>query len=64
MPETLTVRKLARLVRDCRTAQKNDFSGRSTAALDRAKSLEQEVDRAVAAILDRQPSLFGEEARS
>lgn len=60
MPATMTAIELARLVRDCRAAQKSFFHSRSYQDLERSRALEQEVDRATAAVLSRQPRLFGE----
>lgn len=51
--------ELARLVADCRRAQKQYFRTRSTGALEESKRLERRLDEAVEEIL-RQPTLFGD----
>lgn len=58
MSATMTAIELARLVRDCRAAQMSFFRSRSVQDLDRSRALEQEVDRATAAVLARQMRLF------
>ena len=50
-------RQLAELVNEMRQAQREFFRTRSSAAMDRAKSLERRVDTLVREILE-QPTLF------
>ena len=50
--------KLANLVQQMRTAQKNYFFKPSKAGLELAKNLEKEVDKAVQDILHPSPKLF------
>ncbi len=55
--ETLTVRELARLVREMRSEQRTYFRSRDRASLERSKALEGRVDDAVRQVLE-QRSLF------
>ncbi len=57
----MNIQELARLVHDMRNAQQTFFRDRSRQAIDRAKQLEKQVDRAIADILSQQPRLFGDE---
>lgn len=50
--------EFARLVEKMRHAQKRYFQTRSTFDLETSKSLERQVDRAVAEVLDDRPTLF------
>lgn len=50
-----------RLVAEMRTAQREFFRTRSTAALDRSRSLERRVDEALRRELDGQGTLFEED---
>jgi len=52
----MTALELARLVKDCRRAQKAYFRDRSMPGLEEAKRLERELDRAVEAILADRPA--------
>jgi hypothetical protein len=59
----MTVVELARLVADCREAQREYFRDRTPNALGRSKKLERDVDEAVRTVLNghgRQGELFGE----
>lgn len=56
----MTLRDFTRLVNDMRTAQRLYFRNRDSSDLRRSKSLESQVDRVIAEILDDRPSLFPE----
>jgi len=53
----MTLRELADLVAEMRHAQRDYFRTKSGAALDRARTLERRVDRAITEVL-KQPELF------
>lgn len=58
----MTIVEFARLVADCRRAQKVYFRDRTPGDLSKSKELEKRVDRAVLDILDERPaSMFGDE---
>ncbi len=53
-------REFVTLVAAMRTAQREYFRTRSTAALDRSKSIEKQVDLAIRRAMDGQARLFNE----
>lgn len=56
----MTVKELARLVKQMRDLQKRFFRGeRSSSVLHDCKALEHQVDDAIARVLDGQRDLFG-----
>lgn len=58
--EPVTVKALAKLIRNARDLQKTYFKTRTQAALEASKLAERELDATVAEILDP-PTLFGRE---